>query len=97
MAVETVLTLADVIIAIKECVIGLKEIKDVTSTIGSSNNDVVNALTIGTSDINSQLLDINIHLGNIEAIGRLLLQFMIVIVVFKGLYFILDKVFFNDC
>lgn len=77
----------------------LEAVEDVNNTIGSSssnNDDIVNAITVGTSSINSQLVDINIHLGNIETILRLLLSFTVLIITFKSVYFIMDKIFFNS-
>lgn len=55
-------------------------------------------LTIGYSEkIVNQIDDVNTHLGNIETILQLLLQLAIVVIVFKGLYFIIDKIFFDSC
>lgn len=55
-------------------------------------------LTIGYSEkIVNQIDDVNTHLGNIETILQLLLQLAIVVIVFKGLYFIIDKIFFGSC
>lgn len=98
MSVETAVTLIDVISKISEVIDIIKDFKD-TIPIGSSgsNSDITNDLVVGVSNINTQLIDVNIHLGNIDALGKLILQFMIIIVVFKVLYFLVDKVFFNGC
>lgn len=93
-------SLLDILNAINKLFSSLKSIEKITNTIGSSSqNDNVNIdkLVIGVSEVNSKLTDVNIHLGNIEALGKLILQFMIIVFVFKFLYFIVDKVFFNGC
>lgn len=91
MSVETAVTLIDVISSIDEVLKSLSSIKKVVSTADSTNE-----LVIGMSNINSQLVDANIHLANIETILQLLLEFAIIVVVFKSVYFICDKVFFNS-
>lgn len=71
-------------------------LSEVTNVLTTTSDITETTLTIGYSEnVVNSLNDISIHLGNIEVLMKLILQFMIIIVVFKGVYFIVDKVFFS--
>ena len=75
--------------------INLPEVTTVTTNVITSKSTET-TLTIGYSEkIINSLNDVNIHLGNIEALGKLFLQLAILYITFKGLYFIVDNVFFS--
>ena len=69
---------------------------DVTTTIATSTSTNVTTTTNTTiGDSNIELSDINLHLGNIEATSRMILTLLVLVVTFKALYYLVDKVFFN--
>lgn len=61
---------------------------DVTTIVTSTSTNT----TIGDS---SELSDINLYLGNIEATNRMILTLLVLVVTFRALYHLVDKVFFN--
>lgn len=69
---------------------------EVTTALITTSETTETTLTIGYSErVLNSLNDVNIHLGNIEALGKLFLQLAILYITFKGLYFVVDKVFFS--
>lgn len=67
---------------------------DVTTTIATSiSTATATNTTIG--DSSSDLYKVNLHLSNIESISRMILTLLVLVVTFKALYHLVDKVFFN--
>ena len=65
-------------------------ISDITTIATSTSTDVTT--TIGDS---GDLYEVNLHLSNIESIGRMILTLFVLVVTFRALYHLVDKVFFN--
>ena len=68
---------------------------DVTTTIATSTN-VTTTTNTTIGDSSSNLGEINLHLANIEVTSRMILTLLVLVVTFRALYHLVDKVFFGE-